>query len=94
MLKGKREAQVENASYKLKQVIRKLVPDIPVLGPSPAAILWMNKYFHWEVLLKLPVNRGGKFNEKLLEKIMEVYEYESQISNAVVRININVGAIR
>ena len=94
VLKGKREAQVENASYKLKQVIRKLVPDIPVLGPSPAAILWMNKYFHWEVLLKLPVNRGGKFNEKLLEKIMEVYEYESQISNAVVRININVGAIR
>lgn len=94
VLKGKREADVENAAYKLKHVVRRVIPDLAVLGPSPSAILWMNKYFHWEVIVKIPTERGSVFIEKLLEKITEVYEHESEISPAKVRVNINVDAIR
>jgi hypothetical protein len=64
------------------------------LGPSPAAIAWMNQYYLWEVMVKLPTDRGGNFIERLLDKVMEVYEYESEISTNIVRVNINVEAIR
>lgn len=44
--------------------------------------------------MKLPTDRGGNFIERLLDKVMEVYEYESEISTNIVRVNINVEAIR
>ena len=94
MLKGKREADVEQAAYKIKHVVSRVVPNMAILGPSPSAILWMNKYFHWEVIVKLPTDKGSLFIEKLLDKVSEVYEYESELSSVKVRVNINVDAIR
>lgn len=94
VLKGKNESQVRVSAFKLKSVLERVISELDSLGPSPAAIAWMNKNYIWEVMLKLPVDKGGKFIEKLLGKVMEVYEYESEISTAIVRININVEAIR
>lgn len=94
VLKGKNESQVRVSAFKLKSVLERLVPDFDSLGPSPAAIAWMNQYYLWEVMVKLPTDRGGNFIERLLDKVMEVYEFESEISTNIVRININVEAIR
>lgn len=94
VLKGKNESQVRVSAFKLKSVLERVISELDSLGPSPAAIAWMNKNYIWEVMLKLPVDKGGKFIEKLLGKVMEVYEYESEISTAIVRVNINVEAIR
>lgn len=94
VLKGKNESQVRVSAFKLKSVLERLVPDFDSLGPSPAAIAWMNQYYLWEVMMKLPTDRGGNFIERLLDKVMEVYEFESEISTNIVRININVEAIR
>lgn len=94
VLKGKNESQVRVSAFKLRSVIDRVVPDYDSLGPSPAAIAWMNQYYLWEVMVKLPTEKGGNFMERLLDKVMEVYEYESEISTNIVRININVEAIR
>ena len=94
VLKGKNESQVRVSAFKLKSVLERLIPDFDSLGPSPAAIAWMNQYYLWEVMVKLPTDRGGNFIERLLDKVMEVYEYESEISTNIVRVNINVEAIR
>lgn len=94
VLKGKNDSEVRVSAFKLKSVLERVIPELDSLGPSPAAIAWMNKSYFWEVMLKLPVDRGGKFIEKLLGKVMEVYEFESDISTNIVRVNINVESIR
>ncbi len=93
-LKGKKEYQVRQCSFLLKELIEKIVPDFNVLGPSASAISWINRNYHWEVLLKIPTNKGEKFMEMLLEKVMSLYEKRSSVSISTVRVNINVGAIR
>ncbi|MFY0684033.1 MAG: primosomal protein N' [Balneola sp.] len=94
VLKGKDESQVRVSAFKLKSVLEKVVPDFDSLGPSPAAIAWMNQYYLWEVMVKLPTEKGGNFIERLLDKVMEIYDHESEISTNIVRVNINVEAIR
>lgn len=94
VLKGKKEHQVSLAGHELRSVIERVVPDLDVLGPSPSAIGWMNRNYFWEVTLKIEPEKGAKYIETLLEKVLEVYNRDSKISTAVVRININVDAIR
>lgn len=94
ILKGKNESQVRVSAFKLKSVLELVIPELDSLGPSPAAIAWMNKNYFWEVMLKIPVERGGMFIEKLLDRVMEVYESESSFSTNIVRVNINVESIR
>ncbi|MEQ9309520.1 MAG: primosomal protein N' [Balneolaceae bacterium] len=93
-LKGKDESLVSKAAHSLRNVIERVVPDLEILGPSSSAIGWMNRNYFWEVTLKIEPDKGAGYIEALLEKVMEVYERDSAISIAVVRININVDAIR
>lgn len=94
VLKGKEEQQVSVAAHTLSSVLQKVVPDLETLGPSASAIGWMNRNYFWEVTLKVEPQKGARYMEILLEKVLEVYERESKISTAVVRININVDSIR
>ncbi len=94
VFKGKKENQVQQSAFLFKDLIEKMVPQYSVLGPSPAAISWMNSYYFWEVILKIPTDKGQKFMEILLEKIIDLYGKRSSVSSSSVRININVGAIR
>ena len=94
VLKGRKEFEVSGAAHKLKSVLNRVVPDLDVLGPSASAIGWMNKNFYWELTLKIEPDKGANYIEGVLDKVMEVYEKESPVSTAVVRVNINVGAIR
>lgn len=94
VLKGKKEHQVSQAAHILRGVINRVVPDFDVLGPSASAISWMNGSFFWEVTLKVDPDKGARYIEALLKKVIDIYDLESPISTAVVRININVDAIR
>lgn len=94
VLKGKEEHKVRKASITLRKVIELVVPEIEVLGPSAAAIGWMNRNFYWELIIKIDPEKGANYIEALLNKVMEVFEQQSEISSSVVRVNINVDAIR
>lgn len=94
VLKGKQEHQVSETAHTLRNVLERVVPDLEILGPSASAIGWMNRNFFWELTLKIEAEKGANYIERLLEKVMEVYERESKISTSVVRLNINVDAIR
>lgn len=93
-LKGKEEHQVSKAAHILRTVIQRVVPELEILGPSASAIGWMNRNYFWELTLKIEPDKGAGYISVLLEKVMEVYERDSVISTAVVRVNINVDAIR
>lgn len=93
-IKSSKEHQVNTAAHSLKRSIEQVVPDIPVLGPSPAAIPWLNKKFIWEVTLKIEPEKGGSYIEMLLEKVFEVYNAASKGKSSSVRINVNVDAIQ
>ena len=94
VLKGKEEHKVSKASMLLRQVAEKVIPGIEVLGPSAAAIGWMNRNFYWELIVKIDPDKGANYIEAMLDKIIGVYGQYSEISTSVVRININVDAIR
>ncbi len=94
VLKGKEDNEVSNSAHLLVDVINRVVPDLDTLGPSPSAIAWMNRNYFWEVMVKISPEKGDNYIEKLLDKVMEVYRYETPISEAKVRININVDSIR
>ncbi|GAB5410043.1 MAG: primosomal protein N' [Balneolaceae bacterium] len=93
-LKGKEEYQVSEAAHNLRRVVERVVPELEILGPSSSAIGWMNRNYFWELTLKIEPDKGAGYIEVLLEKVMEVYERNSSIGMATVRININVDAIR
>ncbi|MEX0845166.1 MAG: primosomal protein N' [Balneolaceae bacterium] len=92
-LKSTKDHEVNMAAHIIKEAIEKVVPGIPVLGPSPAAIPWMNKKFIWEVTLKIEPNKGAGYIEVLLENVMKVYEAEIKGKFSSVRVNVNVDAI-
>ena len=94
VLKGKEEMQVSASAHLLRKCIHRVVPDLDVLGPSAAAISWMNRNYFWEVTLKIDPERGGKYIEAVLNKVMELYDMESKKIKGSIRVNINVDAIR
>lgn len=94
ILKGKEESQVSAAAQTLRKVVERVVPDLEILGPSSSAIGWINRNYFWELTLKIEPDKGAGYIEVLLEKVMEVYERNSSIGIATVRVNINVDAIR
>lgn len=93
-LKASDEQKVNRAAHTLKRSVEQVVPDLPVLGPSPAAIPWINRKYVWEVTLKIDTEKGGIYIEMLLEKVMEVYEKASKGKWSSVRVNVNVDAIQ
>jgi primosomal protein N' (replication factor Y) len=92
-LKSAKGHEVNMAAHALKASAEKVVPDVPVLGPSPAAIPWMNKKYIWEVTMKISPEKGGRYMEALLDKIMAIYEADIKGKFSGVRVNVNVDAI-
>ncbi|MFP8489271.1 primosomal protein N' [Gracilimonas sp. Q87] len=93
-LKSSDEQKVNMAAHTLKRSAEQVVPDVPVLGPSPSAIPWLNRKYLWEVTLKIEPEKGGAYIEMLLDKVLEVYEGASKGKWSSVRINVNVDAIQ
>lgn len=94
VLKGKEEADVSKAAVELREVIEQLLPEYDLLGPSASAISWMNRNYFWELTLKIDPQKGNKFIEGILDRVLEVYAKHGSVSPSKVRININVDAVR
>lgn len=94
ILKSGVSEQAHSAAYALHNSIRAISPDLPLLGPAPGAIPWMNKKFIWEVTLKVEPDKGAAYIENLISKAMENYRQAIKGRLASVRINVNVDAIQ
>ncbi|MEX0856597.1 MAG: primosomal protein N' [Balneolaceae bacterium] len=94
VLKSAKENDVNWAAHSLKSALNAVVPDLPVLGPSPGAIPWMNKKFIWEVTLKIDPEKGAVYIDALVEKVLQVYEMNGSKRASSVRINVNVDSIQ
>ncbi|MTI87314.1 MAG: primosomal protein N' [Balneolaceae bacterium] len=94
VIKSSKDHQARRGAELLRMIAENVVPDMPILGPSPAAISWMNKKYIWEVLLKVDPEKGATYIEALVDKIMEIYEDQSKGQISGVRVNINVDAIQ
>lgn len=92
-LKSAKGHEVNMAAHALKNSAERVVPDVPVLGPSPAAIPWMNKKYIWEVTLKVGTEKGENYIEALLDKVFAIYETDIKGKFSAVRVNVNVDAI-
>ncbi|MEQ8524968.1 primosomal protein N' [Gracilimonas sp.] len=93
-LKSTKEQEVSQAAHQLTSSIGRVIPELPVLGPSPGAIPWMNKKYIWEVTLKIDPEKGAGYIEAVIKKIMDVYEAETKGRFSYVRVNVNVDAIQ
>lgn len=93
-LKSAKDHEVNMAAHILKKSIEYVISDVPVLGPSPAAIHWMNKKFIWEIMMKIDTEKGANYIELMLERIMAVYEADIKGKFSSVRVNVNVDAIQ
>lgn len=91
--KSPKEPDAHGAAHLVKQCIDELTPNLPVLGPSPAAIPWMNRKFIWELTLKIDTKKGADYIEALLDTIMNRYEQYAKNKFNSVRINVNVDSI-
>ncbi|MBO6795334.1 MAG: primosomal protein N' [Balneolaceae bacterium] len=94
IFKAKEEHLVIQQAHFMRTIIDKMLPDIEILGPGASVIGWMNQHFLWELSIKLDTDKGGNYIEAVLSRIMEVYDRESGVSRAKVRVNINVDAQR
>lgn len=93
VIKDTDESRTQAAAEFLDQVTRKVLPEAEILGPSPAAIAWVNRKYIWELTLKAEPERGAKYMEMLIGRIMEVYEKYAPKNIKTVRINVNVDAV-
>ncbi len=94
VLKAKNEQKVIQSAHRLKDAVEGIVPDLPILGPSPAAIGWMNKNYVWEIYLKIDVQKGAGYIQALMNLIMENYHHQADAGLSQVRVNINIDSIR
>lgn len=92
--KATKEQDAERAAHALNQAAEQVVPEMPRLGPSPGAIPWVNKKYIWELLLKVPPEKGAAYLEALNDHILNVYNQQAPDFSGAVRININVDAIQ
>jgi len=93
-LKSTKEHEVSQAAHQLTSSIGRVMPELPVLGPSPGAIPWMNKKYIWEATLKIDPEKGAGYIEAVVGKIMQVYEAETKGRFSSVRVNVNADAIQ
>jgi len=93
LFKGRNMQLTGTVARSYAKAIQMVATDFPVLGPSPAAIARVQRYYRWECYLKLPVSMGTKSIEQLLDAINEYYDDHKPPKASTVRINTHVDAI-
>ncbi len=94
VLKSGMSEPAQSAAYVLHECIQAIAPDMPLLGPAPGAIPWMNKKFIWEVTLKIEPDKGAAYIENLISRVMESYRQAAKGRLSSVRVNVNMDAIQ
>lgn len=94
IFKGKDERLVQQVARVFTQSLVGIIDDYgPVLGPSPAAITRMQKYYRWETMLKINPSNGAGAIEQLLDETFNRYDSQKPDGSSSVRINVNVDAL-
>ena len=94
IFKGKNEGRVQQVGQMFTQSLVDAVGDVsPVLGPSPAAIVRMQKYYRWETIVKISPSNGAGAIERLLDRTFSRYDELKPDGASSVRINVNVDAL-
>ncbi len=92
--KGKREHRVQQVAEVFTGVLIDQVGGFDsVLGPSPAAVSKVQKFYRWETLLKIDPTNGARAIEHMLDKTFAVYDQKKPDKSTSVRINVNVDAL-
>jgi primosomal protein N' (replication factor Y) len=92
--KGKREHRVQQVAEVFTGTLIDQVGGFDsVLGPSPAAVSKVQKFYRWETLLKVDPTNGARAIEHLLDKTFSVYDSKKPDNSTSVRINVNVDAL-
>lgn len=92
--KGKREHRVQQVAAVFTETLIDQVGGFDsVLGPSPAAVSKVQKFYRWETLLKIDPSNGAKAIEHLLDKTFAEYDRRKPDKTTSVRINVNVDAL-
>lgn len=94
IFKGKREGRVQQVAQIFTECVMEITEGYDsILGPSPAAIARMQKYYRWESLLKIKPSNGAGVIEQMLDQTFELYESRKPNGASSVRINVNVDAL-
>lgn len=92
--KGKKEYLVQQVAEQFTQCLKRAMPKREaVLGPSPAAIVKLKKYYLWESLVKVDPSWGASTISRLINHANAYYESQKPKGASSVRININVDAL-
>ncbi|MDX1585539.1 MAG: primosomal protein N' [Balneolaceae bacterium] len=92
--KGKREHRVQRVAEVFTEILIGQVGGYEsVLGPSPAAVSKVQKFYRWETLLKIAPSNGAGAIEHLLDSTFAAYESKKPDKTSSVRINVNVDAL-
>jgi primosomal protein N' (replication factor Y) len=94
IFKGKDEHKVIQSARVMERIISQALPNNTILGPSSSVISWLNGMYFWELSLKIDIEKGANYIEKVLDIIMLQYDTLNSYSSSVVRVNINVDAQR
>lgn len=90
IFKGKQEPLVKQVAETFTRAVVDTDRKKAVLGPSPATITKMQKYFRWETLVKISPSWGAETIEQFIDRIMELYDNIKPSRSSNVRINIDV----
>lgn len=94
IFKGKNEGLVHQVGQVFTQSLVDTIGNAgPVLGPSPAAIVRMQKYYRWETIIKIRPSNGAAAIERLLDETFNRYNKQKPDGASNVRINVNVDAL-
>lgn len=94
VFKGRKEEAVRDVAERFTGLLVDTVRSgDPVLGPSPAPVVKVQKFFRWESVLKVDPGNGAGAIERLLDRVFERYEERKPEGASTVRINVNVDAL-
>lgn len=94
IFKGRREHRVHKVAELFTECLVETIGGSDViLGPTPAAIVRIQKYFRWETLVKVDSSYGARAIEHLIDQTFERYNHLKPDGASSVRINVNVDAL-
>ena len=93
IFKGQRERKVQQVAEIFTSGLVELLEFDDVLGPSPATILRMQRYYRWESMAKIDPGKGAGAIERLLDRAFALFEEKKPEGASAVRINVNVDAL-
>lgn len=75
------------------KVIRSLLKNDDIMGPSPSSVLKIRSYYSWESHIKMAPEKGAGYIERLFDTINRTYDTTRTAEATRVRITINIDSM-